>query len=279
MTDKATKERKPTVADYVLKWPWVFGGLAVATLLTIADVGKTWYWFPQRIPVALGLYFTAIWFVYALWVAIAAGIGLLRERIPLSASHRYRSWFFHGGICLAVGLVHLFIETALVWAMYAPLLSFSAVYAEKLLGWLAYEILAYWAILAVFTLFALRRSQRSRPAHYQNRVAVKTDNETLIVATDEIDWFEAYDNYVIVKSNGGRHLLHDTMTRLESALDPDAFLRVHRSVIVNLRSIEKLLPDDGGRLHVRLRTGETFPVSRRRRSRVKSAVATRPQSH
>jgi two-component system, LytTR family, response regulator len=91
------------------------------------------------------------------------------------------------------------------------------------------------------------------------RIAVKVDGRILMLGVSDIDWVEAADDYVKFHVGGATYLHRDTMTRLERRLPRDAFMRIHRSTIVNLARIRELQPwfqgdwvlilHDGTRLH------------------------------
>jgi two-component system, LytTR family, response regulator len=90
--------------------------------------------------------------------------------------------------------------------------------------------------------------QEVRPAReYLQRLSVRAGMRTVLVRVAEIDWLEAEGKYVRLHVGGRTHLIRDTLTRLEEALDPSLFRRIHRSTIVNLervREIETLFQGD-----------------------------------
>ena len=73
------------------------------------------------------------------------------------------------------------------------------------------------------------RTLKARPT----RFAVKTANKLFFVRWEEIDLVQAADNYVCVHINGEQHFVRETMNSIEGRLDPDRFVRVHRSKIIN----------------------------------------------
>ncbi len=78
--------------------------------------------------------------------------------------------------------------------------------------------------------------------NYLERLAIKSAERILFLGVDEIDWIKAADNYVQVHVGQASHLLFATMSGLESKLNPQQFLRIHRSIIVNLKRIKDLQP-------------------------------------
>jgi two-component system, LytTR family, response regulator len=95
---------------------------------------------------------------------------------------------------------------------------------------------------------------------WPTRLAVKDGDRVVLVDVAEIDWIEAADYYAELHI-GGRTLLHrETMQHLEARLDPDQFVRVHRSAIVNQRRIKELRRE-GRELLVKLACGAEIRVA------------------
>ncbi|HKW48551.1 MAG TPA: LytTR family DNA-binding domain-containing protein, partial [Gemmatimonadaceae bacterium] len=118
--------------------------------------------------------------------------------------------------------------------------------------------------------------QRSEP--YAKRLLVTTGNRSLVVHTATIDWIRADDYYAALHVGSRAYLLRETMAALESRLDPGVFLRVHRSVIVNLDRVQLLERAADGQLTVVLADGTKLPVSRSRRESVEGALGSRNKS-
>ena len=85
------------------------------------------------------------------------------------------------------------------------------------------------------------KSPRTEPA-YLSRIAIKTDDRTIFVKVEDVDYFESAANYVVLNTRTGNHILRDTLTGLETRLPPRLFVRISRSVIVNLDSVKELQP-------------------------------------
>jgi len=83
-------------------------------------------------------------------------------------------------------------------------------------------------------------AERASAATRVRRLPVRTGERTIFVAAEEIDFIEAAGNYVVLHLGKTTHILRETMTALEAQLPSDAFLRVSRSAIVNLRKIKEL---------------------------------------
>jgi len=73
---------------------------------------------------------------------------------------------------------------------------------------------------------------------YLQRLVVPTGQRSVFVRTEQIDWIEAERNYVRLHVGGRAYLLRENLSRIESALDPTMFCRIHRSTVVNIDRIQ-----------------------------------------
>jgi two-component system LytT family response regulator len=88
------------------------------------------------------------------------------------------------------------------------------------------------------------------------------------IRAEEIDWIEAEGYYARLHVGGKSHLLRETLTNLESQLDQNRFLRIHRSTIVNLERIRELQTHSHGEFMVVLNDGTRLKLSRGYRDRL-----------
>ena len=100
------------------------------------------------------------------------------------------------------------------------------------------------------------------------RFIVKSGGRILFVKAHEIDWVEAAGDYVYLHVGTKSHLLRESMTTMENQLDPQQFLRIHRSTIINSDRIGEMRPRDNGEYKILLHTGVELTASRRYRQRV-----------
>jgi two-component system LytT family response regulator len=112
-----------------------------------------------------------------------------------------------------------------------------------------------------------RSGAADRP-RYLTRLTVKHDGRVMFVRVADVDWFEAEGNYVRVHVGKSALMTRTTMQRLEAALDPTAFARIHRTVIVNVDRIQELQPWFAGKYVVILRDGTRLRLSRTYRDRL-----------
>jgi two-component system, LytTR family, response regulator len=102
---------------------------------------------------------------------------------------------------------------------------------------------------------------------FLKRLTIKLTGRTILLPTDEIDWIETYGNYLKVHAGRDAHLIRGTMQSLETKLDPERFVRVHRSVIVNIEKIKEIYPRSNGDQDLVLQNGQQLMLSRNYRDR------------
>lgn len=105
---------------------------------------------------------------------------------------------------------------------------------------------------------------------YVRRLAVKKAGRVLLVDIDEVMRFEATGNYIEVHTRERMHLLRETLSGLEARLDPDGFVRVSRSSIVNARHIRELQPQFSGDFVLVLTDDSEVQGSRRYRDGIEA---------
>ncbi len=111
------------------------------------------------------------------------------------------------------------------------------------------------------------------PRRYLKRLAVRTAGKTVFVDVQDVDWMEAAENYVQLHTGRTGHLLHVAMNTLEKSLDPDMFLRIHRSLIVNLKRIKELQPALHGEYVVTLENGVRLQSGRMYNEKLRALAA------
>lgn len=103
---------------------------------------------------------------------------------------------------------------------------------------------------------------------YLERLVVKSVGRVFFLKVDEIDWIEAAGNYVKLHAGREAHMIRETMNGIEAKLDPDKFLRIHRSTVVHIDRIKELHPMFSGDYAVILRNGTELALSRNYRERL-----------
>ncbi len=121
-------------------------------------------------------------------------------------------------------------------------------------------------------LLALLRDVEARRPKYSERLVIKSSGRVVFLKVDEIDWVDAAGNYVRLHAGGESHMLRETMGRLEERLDPEKFLRIHRSTIVNIERIRELQQQFHGDYLVVLKNGQRLTLSRSYRDRIQDLL-------
>jgi two-component system LytT family response regulator len=100
------------------------------------------------------------------------------------------------------------------------------------------------------------------------RLAIRAEGRVYFVRVADIDWIETASNYVRLHSGKTSHLLRESLSSLETRLDPERFLRIHRTTIVNVERLRELQPWFSGEFIAILQDGTRLKVSRGYRDRV-----------
>ncbi len=120
-----------------------------------------------------------------------------------------------------------------------------------------------------------RKSERkasSEQQKYLTRLMIKSSNRMMLLKVDEIDFIEADGNYAKLHAARKTHLLREKMNDLEGRLDPAKFVRIHRSVIVNIERIKEMHPHFNGDYLVVLDDGRQLRLSRSRREQLEARL-------
>lgn len=102
------------------------------------------------------------------------------------------------------------------------------------------------------------RTERAHP----DRFLVRASNHLYFVREADIEWVDAADNYVRLHAGGRAHFVRDTMKSFAAKLRPEHFVRVHRSLIINLDHIQRLEPHGHGEYLITMRDGSRLTSSR-----------------
>jgi two-component system LytT family response regulator len=117
--------------------------------------------------------------------------------------------------------------------------------------------------------------KRSEPGEIWDWIVVKSRGVTRLIMTDDIDWIEGAGIYVTVHAGGEEFLYRANLSALESRLDPSRFIRIHKSSIVNLKSVSFLERRSHGEFDVTLKDGAQLMMSRTHRARFEAMVRHR----
>ncbi|MCU7554210.1 LytTR family DNA-binding domain-containing protein [Alteromonas sp. ASW11-19] len=121
----------------------------------------------------------------------------------------------------------------------------------------------------------LRKLAKGEPVDtnpYPDVLAIKDGSEVTRVNVKDIQWIDAAGDYMCVHALDGMHIMRKTMKELEQELNPQWFVRVHRSAIANIRFVKKLVSHISGEYHLILQNDTELKVSRSHRDKVKAAM-------
>jgi len=153
---------------------------------------------------------------------------------------------------------------------------------EFLKDWKAYVI--FLLIIHFYRLLLLRLQGEARllaapdtgtpveAIEKPERFLVRKLGTEFLVSARDIEWLEAAENYVNLHVRGRAYPLRSTMAAIQDRLDPQQFVRVHRSYIVNLGFLEQIEPLETGDARLVLKGGARIPCSRRYRAALRGAT-------
>jgi two-component system LytT family response regulator len=104
------------------------------------------------------------------------------------------------------------------------------------------------------------------------RIVVKDGDRILFLKVDDVDWIEAADYYAKIHVAGSTYMIRETLANLEAQLDPERFVRIHRSTIVNLDRVQEMQPWFHGAFVVMLVDGTELRLSRSRREHLQTRL-------
>ena len=110
------------------------------------------------------------------------------------------------------------------------------------------------------------------PVDRPERFLVRKLGREFLVAANDIEWMQASGNYVNLRMRGHDYPLRSTIGGIEGKLDPERFVRVHRSYIVNLDQVGSIEPLDTGDARVHMKDGSNVPCSRTYRGGLRQRV-------
>jgi two-component system LytT family response regulator len=116
------------------------------------------------------------------------------------------------------------------------------------------------------------RAAATAPGQFADRIVVRDGTNVHIIPTAKLDYVEAQDDYIALACKGSKHLKQQTISSIETALDPKQFLRIHRSYIVNLERVAKVEPYGKDSKVAILQDGVKLPVSRAGYARLRDVL-------
>jgi len=108
---------------------------------------------------------------------------------------------------------------------------------------------------------------------FPDKITIKDGDEITIVSVAAIDWVDAAGDYMCVHVAGETHVMRITMKDLEKQLDPTVFQRIHRSTLINVNRIVKLITHINGEFFVTLESGARLKMSRTYKDKLRHLIS------
>jgi two-component system, LytTR family, response regulator len=125
----------------------------------------------------------------------------------------------------------------------------------------------------ILHLLATDAEPRIETKQVDDRMVIRAGGKVVFLDLKEIDWIEAAANYVKLVVGKDSYLLREGIGSIADRLDPDRFVRIHRSAIVNVRKIKELQPCDSGEYIAVLKNGKELSCSRGYRAELQRLIA------
>ena len=113
-------------------------------------------------------------------------------------------------------------------------------------------------------------TQNPNTGNIERKIIIKDRDDITLLKQTDIEWVDAAGDYVCVHAKGVTHIKRSTLKNLLEDLDPTIFKRVHRSTIVNLNYIQKVIPHAKGEFFLKLGEYDQVKVSRNYRDVIKN---------
>jgi two-component system LytT family response regulator len=115
-------------------------------------------------------------------------------------------------------------------------------------------------------------AMRRDPSAKLDRILIRNGPKVHVIGVDQIDYVKAEDDYVGIVVGGKSHLKHQTLSTIETELDPNRFVRIHRSTLLNIDRLERIELYAKDSYEAILRDGTRLPISRAGYSRLQELV-------
>ncbi|HEX6642215.1 MAG TPA: LytTR family transcriptional regulator DNA-binding domain-containing protein [Thermoanaerobaculia bacterium] len=112
----------------------------------------------------------------------------------------------------------------------------------------------------------------AHPPRRRERFAIRVRGQVLFVKASELESIAAEGNYARLHTSAGSYLIRESLQHLESELDPEMFVRVHRSAIVNIERVRKLIVGAEGTFSIVLQSDASVPLGPTYRERLEDLL-------
>jgi two-component system LytT family response regulator len=107
---------------------------------------------------------------------------------------------------------------------------------------------------------------------YESHIFVQKSEKLFNLPMDEIVYLEASGDYTIIVTKNDQFVSSSGIGKLEEMMNPDTFIRVHRSTIVNVNHLKEIERHFNGGMVVKMQSGKSFPVSRTYAKQIRKKV-------
>lgn len=263
---------------------WIISGCIVATINGFSVVSDF-----QRRGLAIDTWEPFVWeFSSQIAILFLIPVILLCDRrYPIRLTKVKSSIIFHVCMSMMFSVLHVVLMVALrhiTYGMVGGQYDFGQ-WQNELIYEYRKDIDTYISIIITFYVYRFIVSRLRSEAQeialgeapsdslYVERLIVKKIDTEFILKTSDVEWIEAAGNYMNLHVKERCYPLRSTMADMEKRLDPNQFIRIHRSTIVNLDSMVEIKAVDTGDYVLTLKNGKQLKLSRRYRDNVKAILA------
>lgn len=100
------------------------------------------------------------------------------------------------------------------------------------------------------------------PKKYSDSLFVQKSDKYFRISSSDVIYLEASGDYTIISTNKDQYVSSNGISKLEGKLDPQSFIRIHRSTIINQNHLREIEKHFNGGLVVKMDNGKSFPISR-----------------
>jgi len=205
------------------------------------------------------------------WVPLTMGALSLARRWPLRRPWTWRAVAPYVGSALAVSFV-MNAEWALVMAAVGVIPADTMLSSAAANGFRWMHANAAVFVVLVAVAHRLEADDGGDGTAFRQSLRAESRGRTRLLPVDAIDWIGGAGDYSTVHTDGQEFLVNERLKNLEADLDPKAFVRIHRSTIVNAGRIIEFRSLGRGDREVRLECGTILRVARRRRQDLERVI-------
>ena len=94
------------------------------------------------------------------------------------------------------------------------------------------------------------------------KLPIPLRNRTIFIPLNEIIYITASNYYAEIYTESKKYLLRESLQNLLNILNPEHFIRIHRSTIINIDFMKELINSSYGAIHVKMKDSNQFRISK-----------------